>query len=432
MVAPDDNGRRVHAVETACRILEALHERDSDGGGVSELAADLGVSKATVHSHLATLQDNELVVKRGDRYHISLKFVDFGEHAKGTVDIYDIAISEVDQIAEETGEVAQFMIEEHGRGVYLHKGRGDKAIQTASYTGNRKALHCTALGKAILSELPRERVEEIIERYGLPAVTERTITDRDELFGELERIREENVAFDNEEVLQGLELEPHESSEILSFANQEVPYLQTPETSYFILGSYREPYVRRARIVQNELDKRLGTYTFLMGDLREIDIDRLPTFRIRFCLLATYADYIVGVYEQDAGGEITELGKISTTPYFEDSYVLPRDYAWMTDRNLETLEAAFAAAVNIYFNEDLDPDDVEDELGTTATEARRNGVDISTEDLFDLIEEREDTAEEAVSYSWVHLNEFRLFELHGRCFPWSDPDGLRDVVDQLP
>jgi len=204
MVAPDDNGRRVHAVETACRILEALHERDSDGGGVSELAADLGVSKATVHSHLATLQDNEFVVKRGDRYHIGLKFVDFGEHAKGTVDIYDIATSEVDQIAEETGEVAQFMIEEHGRGVYLHKARGDKAIQTASYTGNRKALHCTALGKAILSELPRERVEEIIERYGLPAVTERTITDRDELFEELKRIRKENVAFDNEEVLQGL------------------------------------------------------------------------------------------------------------------------------------------------------------------------------------------------------------------------------------
>lgn len=204
MGTPDDGGRRVNAVETACRILEALRERNSDGGGVSELAADLSISKATVHSHLATLRDNEFVVKRGDRYHVGLKFVDYGEHAKGTVDIYDIATSEVDRIAEKTGEVAQFMIEEHGRGVYLHKARGDKAIQTASYTGNRKALHCTALGKAILSELPRNRVEAIINRYGLPAVTDRTITDREELFAELERVREENVAFDDEEVLQGL------------------------------------------------------------------------------------------------------------------------------------------------------------------------------------------------------------------------------------
>lgn len=118
-----------------------------------------------------------------------------------------------------------------------------------------------------------------------------------------------------DEALQGLELEPHESSEILAFVNREVPHLQTPETAYFVLGSYREPFVRRVRIVQNELDKRLGTYPFLMGDLREIDIERLPTFRIRFSLLAAYADYIVAVYEQDAGGEITELGKISPTPF---------------------------------------------------------------------------------------------------------------------
>jgi len=112
-----------------------------------------------------------------------------------------------------------------------------------------------------------------------------------------------------DETLQGLELEPHESSEILGFANREIPHLQTPETSYFVLGSYRDPFIRRLRMVQNELDKRFGTYPFLMGDLREIDSDRLPTFRIRFHLLAAYTDHIVAVYEQDAGGEVTELRK---------------------------------------------------------------------------------------------------------------------------
>lgn len=235
-----------------------------------------------------------------------------------------------------------------------------------------------------------------------------------------------------DEALQGLELEPHEASAILRFANREIPHLQTPETSYFVLGSYRDPYLRRVRIVQNELDKRIGTYPFLMGDLPEIDVERLPTFRIRFALLAAYADRIVAVYEQDAGGEITELGKISATPYFGKAAAVPRDYAWMTDRNLDTREDAFAAAVNVYFSDDLASADVAEELESIVAEARRNGVDIAREDVVARIEEREDAERSAVSYSWVHLNEFRLFELHDRCFPWSKPEELREVAQALP
>jgi hypothetical protein len=235
-----------------------------------------------------------------------------------------------------------------------------------------------------------------------------------------------------DETLHGLELEPDEASEILSFANQEIPHLQTPETSYFVLGSYRDPFIRQVRIVQNELDKRIGTYPFLMGDLREIDIDRLPTFRIRFHILAAHANYIVGVYEQDAGGEITELGKISSTPYFECSYVFPRDYTWMTRQKLETPEDVFAAAVNIHFNDDIEPDTIDEELEALVAAARQNRINVNLEDILHRIEERDSAEEEAVSYSWVQLNEFRLFELHNQCLPWTTPEGLRTAVEKIP
>jgi hypothetical protein len=232
-----------------------------------------------------------------------------------------------------------------------------------------------------------------------------------------------------DEALQGLELEPDETAEILGFANEEVPHLLTPEPSYFILGSYRSPYLQRLRIVQNELNKRHGTYPFLMGDLREIDNDRLPTFRIRFYLLAVYADFIIAVFEQDAGGEVTELGKISATPFFDDSYVLPRDYAWMTERRIDSPEDVFAAATAIHFNEDLDPDGIDEELGRLVTSAQKAGLDVTREDVDIHLDERDG---DSVSYSWVHLNEFRLFELHDRCLPWSTPDDLRSVLDELP
>ncbi|RQH01343.1 hypothetical protein [Natrarchaeobius oligotrophus] len=235
-----------------------------------------------------------------------------------------------------------------------------------------------------------------------------------------------------DDALQGLELEPHETSEILGFANRELPHLHTPEESYFVLGSYRDPYLRRLRIVQNELDKRLGTYAFLMADLPELDIDRLPVFRIRFNVLATHADTIVAVYEQDAGGEITELGKISTTPYFDKSYVLPRDYAWMTKRNLTTEAAVVAAAASVYFNDDLDDSTTEEELDSLVTAASNNDITLTKADVIERLEDREDSERAPVSYSWVHLNEFRIFELHGQCFAWSCPDDLRDIVGEVP
>ncbi|MDQ2055586.1 MULTISPECIES: IclR family transcriptional regulator [Halobellus] len=196
------SGRHVQAVQISCDILEAL--REMDGAGVSELAEALDRSKATIHSHLSTLAANEFVVKNDGVYEVSLRFVDIGEYAKGQVDIYEVAKEEVERLAEETGEVAQFMVEEHGRGVYLHKARGENAIQTASYTGNRKLLHCTALGKSILSQLSADEIDAIIARHGLPQRTNKTISSREELFDELETIREEGVAFDDEEILQGL------------------------------------------------------------------------------------------------------------------------------------------------------------------------------------------------------------------------------------
>ncbi|WP_343067776.1 IclR family transcriptional regulator [Halobellus ruber] len=96
------------------------------------------------------------------------------------------------------------LVEEYRKGIYLHREQGENAVEVDSYTGHRVHLHSTALGKAILAELPRERVEEIIDQHGLPATTENNITEREELFDRLDQIREQGVAFDDEERLPGL------------------------------------------------------------------------------------------------------------------------------------------------------------------------------------------------------------------------------------
>ncbi len=81
---------------------------------------------------------------------------------------------------------------------------GNNAIQIDTHTGEAVYLHNTALGKAILAHLPKERVEEIIDRHGLPSKTDRTITDKKELFETLEGVHERGIAFDDEERINGL------------------------------------------------------------------------------------------------------------------------------------------------------------------------------------------------------------------------------------
>lgn len=201
-MASPDASRTVDAVQTACDVIDALQALD--GAGVTELATHLGRSKGTVHSHLSTLKENEYVIKDGDTYRVSLRFMDVAEYAKDRLRITDIVTEELEELAAETGEIAQFAVEEHGRAVYIEKAMGDNAVQTASRVGMRENLHCLALGKAILAHLPNERVEQIVADHGLPAQTAATITDEDELFDELEAIRDRGYAFDNEEKIQGL------------------------------------------------------------------------------------------------------------------------------------------------------------------------------------------------------------------------------------
>lgn len=196
------DGRQIQSVETAVNIIELL--QSEEGAGVTHISNTLELSKGTVHSHLATLKNNEYVVKRDGEYHLSLKYLDLAETVKSQVSGYDIVREEVERLATETGELAQFATVEHGRAVYLYKYGGENAVQTASRLGTRESLHCLSLGKAMLAHMTRDRVEDIIDTHGLKRYTPQTITDRDALFEELSRIRERGVAYDEEERIEGI------------------------------------------------------------------------------------------------------------------------------------------------------------------------------------------------------------------------------------
>lgn len=201
---PDQRrSRNIQAVQTALDVIGLLRRRDA--AGVTEIADELDRSKGTIHSHLATLRENEYVVKDDGAYRLSLRYLELGEEVRDRIPFYDIVRDELDDLATESGEIAQFATEEHGKAVYIYKSAGANAVRTASSVGRRELMHCISLGKAMLAHFPADRVDEIISRHGLPEYTDRTVSTREELFDELATIRERGYAFDREEKIEGLQ-----------------------------------------------------------------------------------------------------------------------------------------------------------------------------------------------------------------------------------
>jgi len=198
----ENTTRTLKTTETTLEVIEALEALD--GARVSELAEELGMAASTVHAHLATLEKHEYVAKEGDEYHLGLEFLSLGNYVGYRKRAYETAEAYTEKLADETECRAVFMVEEHGWGVYMFTFSGAHAVWTYSTVGKKVPLHVTAAGKAILAKLPDSEVEAIIERHGLEAETENSITEPDELFTQLEEIRERGYSFNHQEQLDGI------------------------------------------------------------------------------------------------------------------------------------------------------------------------------------------------------------------------------------
>lgn len=192
----------VKALLTMNDVLEALDELES--AGVTQLADHIDRPPSVVTNHLKTLLQLEYVVQDGTEYQLGLRFLDLGERARHRTALYENAHPQVEELAEESGELITLLVEEHGRGVYLDVAAGSKHISYPATSGNRTNLHCSAVGKAVLAHLPDERIEQIIDRHGLPAQSPNTITDPETLLDQLEEVRDEGLAYDREEFREGL------------------------------------------------------------------------------------------------------------------------------------------------------------------------------------------------------------------------------------
>jgi DNA-binding IclR family transcriptional regulator len=192
----------IQSDENLLDIVEILGENETMG--VTELANEVGMSKGNVHAHLSSLNERGFVLNEDGSYRLGLEFFRYGIKSRNSYKAYEPLKMKVTQLADNTGERVWAFVEENGMAYYLCGAKGEHPVQPPVQVGERTHMHQIAGGKALLACFSEERVQEIIDQHGLPAETQKTITEPADLFEELAEVRDRGYAFNKEESLKGL------------------------------------------------------------------------------------------------------------------------------------------------------------------------------------------------------------------------------------
>ncbi|OYR55212.1 IclR family transcriptional regulator [Halorubrum halodurans] len=193
--------RGVRATTISLSILDYV--ACEDGVTLTEIANELDIANSTAHNHLSTLLDHRILSKDGRKYHLGVRLFHFGECARTYDPVYDLARQTIWDLAKTTNSEADFLVEDGGRMISLYDVMENNE-ETDFNVGEYYYMHSSATGKATLATLPEEQIHEILDNWGMPKQTENTITNREKLFEELEEIREQGYAINNQEITEGL------------------------------------------------------------------------------------------------------------------------------------------------------------------------------------------------------------------------------------
>ncbi len=190
----------IGSLQRAIDILNLFDERTPELGN-TDIAKQLGLHKSTASSLIRTLEINGYLAQNATtrKYRLGFKLLERASSVLNQLQVRDVAFPALQVLRDELDETVNLAIIDGGDAVYIERLLGTKLLGVHSEVGKRAAAHSTALGKAILACVPLVEVQAFIKKYGLPAITTRTITDRARFLEELDKVRELGFALDDEE-----------------------------------------------------------------------------------------------------------------------------------------------------------------------------------------------------------------------------------------
>jgi DNA-binding IclR family transcriptional regulator len=185
-------------------VLEALADAPQRCSLV-ELARGLGIPKSSLHGILRTLIRRGWVEAddTGTRFGLGIRALQVGAAYLESDDAAGLLAGVLDDLSARFGETVHLGRLDGAHVVYLAKRESVHPLRLYSAIGRQLPAHATALGKVLLAERTDEAVDRLLT-WPLPTLTARTVTDPDDLHGELATIRRHGYAVDREENTEGI------------------------------------------------------------------------------------------------------------------------------------------------------------------------------------------------------------------------------------
>jgi IclR family acetate operon transcriptional repressor len=200
-VDPRDGG--VQSVDRALSIIETLAE-DDEGYRLSDLAIRTGLSTSTVHRLLGTLENRRFVQFAESKWHVGARSFTVGATFARRRNFSTQAIPYLRRLRDLTRETANLAVVDDEFIVVLTRIESREIMRSLTKLGGRVAMVASGVGKAVLATYSNEDVSAIIRHHGMPRLTEKSIVRPGDLFKQLETIRRQGYALDDEEACMGL------------------------------------------------------------------------------------------------------------------------------------------------------------------------------------------------------------------------------------
>lgn len=190
----------IQSIHRASQIMAAIAEH-SNSISLTELSKIVDLHKSTVHRILGTLIEIGYVQQNptNSHYELTIKLFEIGSSVIRNNSLTTIAKPYLRQLRDLSGEVVHLVVPDSGEIVYIDKVESIHTLRMHSYVGKRSPMYCTAVGKAILSQQSREKIEAYWQSITPVKHTENTIVALEPFIEELGRIKATGISYDNEE-----------------------------------------------------------------------------------------------------------------------------------------------------------------------------------------------------------------------------------------
>jgi len=194
------------AVDRALDVIELIVASEKELS-LSEIMEELNIPRQSLIRILNTLCDRGILDRAKQRgfYRLGMKLLYFGNRLQDNIKLRSVAWPFMQELADKSHKNIELSTLDRDQLVLIEQIEGTEGIRLYTHIGSAYPyFHAVAVGKIYLAHMDPEKRHKVLDKIGLPAVTEHTITDINELETELLKVRKDGYAFEDQELRKGV------------------------------------------------------------------------------------------------------------------------------------------------------------------------------------------------------------------------------------